>query len=77
LLLDTVSYEGMMRRAGSEFLHAARGIDQREIVEAVTARLIELHPSAPFELARDVVWADLERLFGWVDVADVATGGSA
>jgi hypothetical protein len=78
LFLDTVAYEGILRRTGNEFLHAARGIDQREIVEAATARLLELHPAAPVEQARDVVWADLQRLFDWPgDIADLDIGGCA
>jgi hypothetical protein len=78
LLLETVACEGMLRRSGNEFLQAARGVDQRDIVEAAAARLIELHPSAPFEQARHVVWADLQRLFGWVgDIANLQVGGRA
>src|SRR6516225_8873258 len=78
LLIETVAYEGLLRRTGNEFLYAARGVDQRDIVEAATARLLELHPNAPFEQARHVVWADLERLFGWAgDIADLEIGGHA
>jgi hypothetical protein len=78
LLLETVIAEGMLRRTGNEFLHAARGVDQRDIVEAATARLLELHPNAPFEQARHVVWADLQRLFGWAgDIAGLEIGGHA
>ena len=68
----------MLRRTGNEFLHAARGLDQRLMVEAATARLLERHPNAPFEQARHVVWADLERLFGWAgDIAELEIGGHA
>jgi hypothetical protein len=78
LLLDTVIAEGTLRRKGNEFLQAARGLDQRLVVEAAAARLLKSYPNAPFDRAADVVWQDVQRLFGWAgDITDLAIGGHA
>jgi hypothetical protein len=77
LLLQTVVAEAKFRRAGREFLAAARGIDQRRIVRSAAGLIAERCPSAPIDRALDVAWKDAERLFGWVDVDELEPQGRA
>jgi hypothetical protein len=76
LLIETVVAEGRLKLAGSQFLKAAEGLDQRLVVESAVERLRTKLPRASVNDCTAAVWGDCYRLFGWPgDVADLEPGG--
>jgi hypothetical protein len=77
LFLETVVAHGQLTLTGRKFLVAAEGLDQRHVVERAAQHLCVKYPNATLDDVRDAVWGDAHHLFGWVDVAEIETSGSA
>jgi hypothetical protein len=77
LLLESIVAEGYLRKTGNDFLKAANKLDQRAVVQAAAAQLIKHYPNVPPDQAANLVWGDAQRLFNWVDIANLHVGGHA
>jgi hypothetical protein len=78
LLWLTIGAEGKFVQAGREFLESSHGLDQAAIVRAVAAHLVRtFSKNATIDEAERAVWRDVNRLFGWHDLAEIECGGRA
>jgi hypothetical protein len=74
--LETVLFEAKYRRAGSNFLETARGVDQGAVIHRAAERLGRQNPSRIDQLRR-AAWADAGRIFGWIDISTTEPRGKA
>jgi hypothetical protein len=77
LLLKTIVDEGRFVQTGREFLDAANGLNRDEIMKATAVRLTIKVPKATLDQAEQAIRRDLNRLFGWRDVAELEIAGHA
>jgi hypothetical protein len=78
LLFDVIVAEAKFHRAGRNFLDAAGGIDRDALVRRAAELLCRrMTNRPPLDVAEAAIRGDLQKIFGWRGLAELAVGGHA